>query len=71
MLKPVKAPPPSGVLRELDYQQPAVPGVHDAMVWITLKKWLPRLLGPGVTPDTENEAGVDPAVQRDGGAPGG
>jgi pimeloyl-ACP methyl ester carboxylesterase len=39
-----KAPPPDGVLRELDYEQPTVPMPHDAIVGITLKKWLPRVL---------------------------
>jgi len=55
-----KAPPPPGVLRELDYEQPNVPGVHDAMVAITLRKYLPRLLGPG-TPS-------EPAADVAGGA---
>ena len=61
-----KAPPANGVLRELDYQQPNVPGVHDAMVWITLKKWLPGLLGPGVPPipADDHEAIIDPATSK-------
>jgi hypothetical protein len=41
-----KAPAPAGILRELDYQQPSVASPHDAMVGITLRKWLPRLV-PG------------------------
>jgi len=67
-----KAPPAPGVLRELDYQQPNVAGVHDAMVWITLRKWLPRMLGPGI-PSTPavgalEEAVIDPAAAtKDGG----
>lgn len=68
-----KAAPDAGVLRELDYQQPNVGGVHDAMVWITLKKWLPRLLGPGTAPTPAagaDQAVVDP-IAKDGGAPGG
>jgi hypothetical protein len=46
----MKDPPPPGVLRELDYEQPTVAQPHDAMVGITLKKYLPRLLGPGTPP---------------------
>ena len=68
-----KTTPAAGVLRELDYEQPNVPGVHDAMVGITLRKWLPRVLGAGtppVTPDAP-EAGVDPPTVKDGGAPDG
>jgi len=41
-----KAPAPEGVLRELDYEIPTVPMPHDAMVSITLRKWLPRVLAP-------------------------
>jgi hypothetical protein len=41
-----KTPPPEGVLRELDYEQPTVPMPHDALVSIALKKWLPRVLQP-------------------------
>lgn len=40
-----KAPPPAGILRELSFEQPTQPMPHDAMVGLTLKKWLPRLLG--------------------------
>jgi hypothetical protein len=40
----VKVPPSPGVLRELDYEQPTAPNPHDAMVSVTLRKWLPRLL---------------------------
>jgi hypothetical protein len=43
-----KAPPDPGVLRELDFVQPNVPSPHDALVGITLRKWLPRLLSPPV-----------------------
>lgn len=40
------APPLEGVLRELDYQQPTQGSAHDAMVALTLKRWLPRLAPP-------------------------
>lgn len=36
-------PAPTG-LRELDYMQPKLPMPHDAMVQLTLEKWLPKLL---------------------------
>jgi hypothetical protein len=39
-------PPLEGVLRELDYEQPTTGGPHDAMVGITLRRWLPRLVPP-------------------------
>ena len=39
-------PPLEGVLRELDYQQPTQGSAHDAMVGLTLKRWLPRLVPP-------------------------
>ncbi|MEO5727250.1 MAG: hypothetical protein ABI134_30380 [Byssovorax sp.] len=42
------APPLQGVLRELDYQQPTQGSAHDAMVALTLKRWLPRLAPPPV-----------------------
>lgn len=42
-----KSPPASGVLRELDFMQPNVVAPHDAMVAITLRKYLPRILNPG------------------------
>ncbi|HEY4121608.1 MAG TPA: hypothetical protein VGM56_27270 [Byssovorax sp.] len=35
-------PPSPGVLRELELVRPNAPSPHDAMVPITLKKWLPR-----------------------------
>ena len=41
-------PPREGVLRELDYQQPTQGSAHDAMVALTLKRWLPRLAPPPV-----------------------
>jgi hypothetical protein len=41
-----KDPAPEGILRELDLVQPNAPAPHDAMVGITLKKWLPRFWGP-------------------------
>ena len=60
------APPANpGVLCELDDEQPNVPGAHDAMVGITLRKYLPRILGPGV-PDVA-DAGAPPST--DAGAP--
>lgn len=59
-----KAPPSPGVLRELDDEKPNVPGVHDAMVGITLRKYLPRILGPG------HAGPPDPApAASDAGAP--
>lgn len=39
-------PPLPGVLRELDYVQPKQASPHDAMVGLTLRSWLPRLLPP-------------------------
>jgi pimeloyl-ACP methyl ester carboxylesterase len=46
-----KAPPAPGVLRELDYVQPTVPSAHDALVGITLRRWLPQLLPLARTAD--------------------
>jgi hypothetical protein len=43
-------PPAAGVLRELDLVQPNAPSPHDAMVALTLKKWLPRFWGPAARP---------------------
>lgn len=63
-----KAPPAPGVLRELDYEQPRVAGPHDAMVGITLRKYLPRILGPG-TPDPADPPA--PGAAADAGAPDG
>jgi hypothetical protein len=40
------APPLDGVLRELDYEQPTQASPHDAMVGLTLRRWLPRLVPP-------------------------
>ncbi len=61
-----KAPPDPGVLRELDFQQPAVPSPHDATVSITLRKWLPRVLAP---PDAGGGMALDggTATRGDGG----
>jgi hypothetical protein len=39
-------PPLEGALRELDYQQPTQASPHDAMVGLTLRRWLPRLVPP-------------------------
>lgn len=39
-------PPLDGVLRELDYEQPTQGGPHDAMVGLTLRRWLPKLVPP-------------------------
>jgi hypothetical protein len=69
-----KSPPAPGVLRELDYEQPNVPGVHDAMVGITLRKYLPRILGPAVEtidPPDGGAAAPDAGAQAspDAGAP--
>ncbi|APR84884.1 Hypothetical protein A7982_10233 [Minicystis rosea] len=63
-----KSPPAPGVLRELDYEQPNVPGVHDAMVPITLRKYLPRILGPGEPPAPPAADAGAPAA-TDAGAP--
>jgi hypothetical protein len=50
--KEVKKAPPAqpGVLREVFYQEQVVAGIHDAMVPITLRKYLPQILGPGTPP---------------------
>ncbi len=66
-----KAPAPEGVLRELDYVIPTVPMPHDAMVGITLRKWLPRVLAAvpvdtGLSGHTGSPVGVP-----DGGPPDG
>ncbi|MFT3775023.1 MAG: hypothetical protein QM820_57475 [Minicystis sp.] len=61
-----KDPPAPGVLRELDYEQPNVPGVHDAMVAITLRKYLPRILGAGEPPTAAATGG---SLAADAGAP--
>lgn len=39
-----KAPADTGILRTLDSMTPNIPSPHDAMVGLTLKKWLPVLL---------------------------
>jgi hypothetical protein len=39
-----KVPPSAGVLRELDFVAQPGPSAHDALVGITLRRWLPRLL---------------------------
>lgn len=53
-----KAPPPDpGVLRELYQESQPGPMAHDAMVGITLKKYLPRVLGPTPAPA---DAGAPP-----------
>jgi hypothetical protein len=41
------AAPGPGILRELDETRPTEPSPHDAMVGLTLKKWLPKLVGGG------------------------
>ncbi|MEO7330973.1 MAG: hypothetical protein ABI193_20530 [Minicystis sp.] len=46
-----KSPAPAGILRELDYQQPSVASPHDAMVGLSLRKWLPRLLPGAAAPN--------------------
>jgi hypothetical protein len=43
-------PPLDGVLRELDYEQPTQGGPHDAMVGLTLRRWLPKLVPPPAPP---------------------
>lgn len=54
-----KAPPAAGVLREFYFQQTPVPLAHDAMVGITLRRYLPRLLGPGTPDVVKADAGAD------------
>ena len=39
-----KTPADSGILRALDFMTPTIPSPHDAMVSLTLKKYLPMLL---------------------------
>jgi len=41
-----KHPAAPGVTRALEHEQPKGGMAHDAMVALTLKKWLPKLLGP-------------------------
>jgi hypothetical protein len=41
-----KSPPNAGVLRELEHAKPTEPMPHDAMVGLTLRTWLPKLLSP-------------------------
>lgn len=43
-----KAPPSTGVLREIVEERPREPMPHDAMVGLTLRRWLPKLLPPNV-----------------------
>ncbi len=66
-----KAPPvATGVLRELDpYLDGNVPGVHNAMVGITLRRWLPRLLPitPGVSSTVTAHGPLATADAGDGG----
>lgn len=52
-----KAPANAGVLRELSFEQPTIGSAHDAMVQLTLRKYLPRILGPG-TPSEPPDAGA-------------
>jgi hypothetical protein len=50
-LKEVALTPPSpGVLRELEHATPTEPMPHDAMVPLTFKTWLPKLLAPSPRP---------------------
>jgi len=44
-------PPAPGVLRELEHLRPTAPMPHDAMVPLTLRRWLPSLLPPDALPD--------------------
>jgi hypothetical protein len=39
-----KNPPALGFLRELQHERVTVPSAHDAMVGITLERWLPQLV---------------------------
>lgn len=43
--------PAPGVLRELEHLRPTEPMPHDAMVPLTLRRWLPSLLSPDSLPD--------------------
>ena len=45
-----KAPPGPGILRELDFVRPTEPMPHDAMVPLTFRTWLPKILGNPPTP---------------------
>lgn len=45
-----RSPAGPGVLRELDFEKPTEPMPHDAMVPLTFKKWLPKLLPPASPP---------------------
>jgi poly(3-hydroxybutyrate) depolymerase len=44
------APPLSGILRELEYVRPKEPMPHDAMVPLSLRRWLPELLSGSKAP---------------------
>jgi hypothetical protein len=44
-----KAPAPPGILRELSVEAPTEPMPHDAMVGVTLRRWLPRVLMPAAS----------------------
>lgn len=68
-LREVKKAPPvaPGVLRELYYEPQPGGSAHDAMVGHTLRKYLPRVLGPApITPETL-DAGAGPPMPSDGG----
>jgi hypothetical protein len=57
-----KAPPvAAGILRQLDPMQVNLPGVHNAIVGLTLERWLPRLLPstPGVSSTAVATVGLD------------
>jgi hypothetical protein len=44
------APPHPGILRELEHVRPRQPMPHDAMVPLSLQRWLPALLGGASAP---------------------
>jgi hypothetical protein len=57
-----KTPPDEGILRTLDYMTPKEPMPHDAMVPLTLKKYLPMLLPVKVAAVAAPAATATPAA---------
>lgn len=56
-----KSPADTGILRVLDPMTPKEPMPHDAMVPLTLKKWLPQLLPVTKAPSSAPATSVQPA----------
>ncbi len=63
-----KARPPAGILRELWFEQPSLPSPHDAIVGLTLSRWLPVLLSAQGGEALSN-ASAEPTTDADAGAP--